>query len=297
MTVTSDDRLVRYLLDEASEDERAAVERELLADDDRYQELEAAEDELRHDYLRGALSPAQRARFEARFLATPAGRGELERARDVLAAVDRAAAPRPRASAPATRWLAAAAVLSVCVAGWSALEARRARAVATDLAAGRSAAEGEWTRRLAEETERAEALARELRAEQGRRAVLEQALGRLGDAVGAARAIVAATLSPGLVRGAGLATVVLPRDTDLRLSLRLPPGLDATALQASLHTADGVFLWSRRGLVPRAGGPDRVVVVTLPGRLLGAGEYEVVLATDVPAGDEVADYHFAVSVR
>ena len=295
-----DERLLRYLLDEASDDERAAVEREFLADDERYLELEALEDELRHDYLRGDLSPSQKGRFEARFLASAADREKLEQARDVLAALDRGVPGRPRSTArmaPA-RWLAAAAVVCLCAGTWAVTEVRRVRARVEELAAGRAAAEGEWARRLAEEKGRADALARDLRGEQERRSALEGELSRLEAAGSSPRHLVAVLLAPGLTRGAEVPTATLGHDASLRLSLRLPSGQEGARFQAEIRGAGGPPVWSGRDLVRRDAASGPVVILTVPGRRLPEGEYEVTLSTDGRAADEeVADYHFAVTRR
>jgi len=295
-----DERLLRYLLGEATEDERSSVEREFLADDERYQELEALEDELRHDYLRGALSPTVKGRFEARLLASPADREKLERARDVLAALDRAGAEPlgSRKGRTASPWLAAAAVVCLGAGTWAIVEAWRARARIDELAAGRGAAEAEWARRLADEKGRAEILARDLRAAQDRRASLEEELGRRDAVASPTQSVIPLLLSPGLVRGAEVPTAALAPAPSLRLTLRLPSGEAGARYRAVLRRVDGTPLWSRGGLARRDSASGPFVVLTVPAEGIGEGEYEVALSRDAAThAEEVADYHFAVARR
>jgi hypothetical protein len=294
-----DERLIRYLLDDASDEERSAVEREFLADDQRYEELEALEDELRHDYLRGSLSEDQKARFERRFLASASDRARLEDARAILDALDRGV-PAPVALPPASRpgwWLAAAAAVCLALAGWAFLEARRSRARVDEMASGRAAEQDAWARRLAEEKGRGDGLARDLDRERERRVTLEQELTRREQAAVPRASIVALLLPPGLVRGAaGQAATLGPAVEGVRLTLRLPAGEEAARFQAAVRTADGAERWFRGGLVRGTSPSGPVVVVTVPARVLAPGDYEVGLLAETAPGraEEIADYHFAV---
>jgi len=75
----ADERVVlrQYLLGELSDDSRQRVEETLLADDDFYQELLIAEDELVDEYLAGTIPAGGRERFERHFLVTSARRRKL----------------------------------------------------------------------------------------------------------------------------------------------------------------------------------------------------------------------------
>src|SRR5215207_4236036 len=61
----------RYLLGELSEQQREQVEQRLLSDDDLYQQLLLAEDDLIDEYISGELSDQERSKFSARFLRVP----------------------------------------------------------------------------------------------------------------------------------------------------------------------------------------------------------------------------------
>ena len=73
MAFSNDDRdgLQEYLLGQISEDQRQTMEQRLLTDDEFFEELEIAEDELIDAYLDGALAPTERQLFEQLFLASP----------------------------------------------------------------------------------------------------------------------------------------------------------------------------------------------------------------------------------
>lgn len=88
-----DARLTRYLLGEISPRRRARLEVRLLADEDLFQRLLLAEDDLVDAYARGELSPARRSALESRVLASPGSRQRVTLARELAAAAD--AAPRP----------------------------------------------------------------------------------------------------------------------------------------------------------------------------------------------------------
>jgi hypothetical protein len=62
--------LVRYLLGELPEAERARIEQRFFTDEDYYEQVLAVEDELRYDFVQGRLAPARRASFERRILST-----------------------------------------------------------------------------------------------------------------------------------------------------------------------------------------------------------------------------------
>ncbi|MFY9609408.1 MAG: hypothetical protein WAU45_12435, partial [Blastocatellia bacterium] len=64
----------RYLLGQISGDEREQLEEMMMSDDELYNRVLLAEDELVEEYVQGELSESERAGFEASFLSTPDGR-------------------------------------------------------------------------------------------------------------------------------------------------------------------------------------------------------------------------------
>ena len=144
--------LTRFLLGELAERERAEVEDRLLADEDFYERMLAAERDLTDAYVRGTLPAPESARFEETFLSSARRRERVEFARGLVesatrlhgkeSASPRAASPAPAAvvrqrragllatlfaARPALSYaLAASAVVVVAVVVWLAFERMRA---------------------------------------------------------------------------------------------------------------------------------------------------------------------------
>ncbi|HKQ73117.1 MAG TPA: tetratricopeptide repeat protein, partial [Blastocatellia bacterium] len=79
-----DDRIRRYLLDDATDDERRRIEARLLEDDDYGERLLLIEDELIDDYARGALSAPEMELFSRNFLHMPQRREKLTITQEIL---------------------------------------------------------------------------------------------------------------------------------------------------------------------------------------------------------------------
>jgi hypothetical protein len=124
MSAESDAGLARrYLLGDATEDERTRIEEDYFEHETTLERLSAAEDDLIEDYLAGRLSPAERERFERVYLSVPRHRVRVETIRRLAerAAREGGGAPPHKASlASYGTWLALAAslVLAVAVGVW-----------------------------------------------------------------------------------------------------------------------------------------------------------------------------------
>jgi anti-sigma factor RsiW len=102
----------RYLLGDLSPAEQAEVDERLLADDELFDQLLAAEEELSEDYLEHRLSRHERRLFEERVLASAPRRRNLELTRAL-----RRRAPTPaRRRLPSRRWMAAAGLAGAAAA-------------------------------------------------------------------------------------------------------------------------------------------------------------------------------------
>ena len=248
--------LRRYLLGTLPEEDCIRIEQDFLSGDEVYTELVALEDELHHDYARGGLEAAERARFEERFLRSSEGRRKVEDARALaraLAAPRPAELPRPRPAA----WLplAASLLLALGVAAWILGRQRPAPvAVASPVAPAV-------------------------------RAVTPPPAPRL----------VTLALASGLTRGASAARrVALAPDVDrLRLVLPLDGTPRAGGYRATIVDADGREAWASPAVLhanPATGQLD----VELPAGALPEGDYEVVLRTAGERPRELAAYAFTV---
>lgn len=70
--------ITAYLLGELSEQEQEQLEARYFADDALFEQLLAIEDELINSYARGAITEAERARFEQHFMKSPSRRKRVQ---------------------------------------------------------------------------------------------------------------------------------------------------------------------------------------------------------------------------
>jgi len=116
MTRTTEDEARRYLLGRLSDDEGTAIERAYFADPERADAIAAAESDLVDAYVAGVLPPADRAAFEAHYLASPLHRDRVETARLLRReGVERRPAPRRAAAAVWIGLLTAAGLAAVAL--------------------------------------------------------------------------------------------------------------------------------------------------------------------------------------
>lgn len=79
----------RYLLGELAEADQTAIEQELLADREKFEQVCAVEDDLIDSYLRSKMSRADRERFERHYLASQYNRDRVASAQILIAEIDR----------------------------------------------------------------------------------------------------------------------------------------------------------------------------------------------------------------
>ena len=302
--------MYRYLLGDLPEAEQTALEREFFADGEKFERMWEVENELVDAYARGRLAPADRARFERHYLASPLHRRRVAVARNLIAAVGRPAAT-PEAPAPARpllfvarrawpsagRPLAAAAVLLLTVAVvWLLADRARLRREISRLESESGAREShaqDLTGQLAAQREQSGKLTAELER-------LRAAPGPSPSAPPARPSILSFALSPVLVRGAGEPQqLTIARGTDLvRLRLRVEPddARNFTAWQARLRTVDGAPVWDGPSVRLQAGRGGPTVTAGIPAGRLAAGDYILTLSGVGRAGDaeEYNRYFFRV---
>jgi hypothetical protein len=258
--------LRRFLLRTLPEEQRATLEAEALRDDGVFEDLQAVEDDLFHDYARGGLPDGERRDFERTLLRTPEGPRRLADARALLARLDAAPASPAGARWSAPAWLAAAAVLIALAAAWL---------------LGRPAAAPQHAQQPAPPPTAVPT---------GPAPSAPQASPPAAPAV----RIVSLALGPGLLRGSPgpLPRVMVTGDVGrLRLVLALPAEGRARAYEALLRTAEGRTVWKGSGLRGDTGGGT--VSMELPASALPEGDYELELQRPGPGGPEpFADYRF-----
>jgi CHAT domain-containing protein len=91
-----------YLLGELVENERHEFEKRMMTDDDLYNQVLVAEDELIEEYALGRLSGKEKESFEASFLSTEEGREQVSLTNDLIkyASIRSAARPQPVSKQP-----------------------------------------------------------------------------------------------------------------------------------------------------------------------------------------------------
>lgn len=320
------DSIKRYLLGEMSEQERERVEEGLLADDDLYQQLLIAEDDLIDEFVAGALPEQERAQFSQSFLQVPQLRQDVRFAvalrKHALKAAPRvavAAAAPPRVSL--LDWLrkffmqpvfsfsmTIALLTAVPLAVWLAAQNSRLRKQVEQLQAMQTptpAPRQDLQEQLDAERLRNEKLSAELREQEQRieeaRKIQEakeqsppQPPARQPTPPGSA-SVVAFTLTPGLVRESGSLKklTVPPGASELMIRLDLPES-GYRNYRVVLKTVDGKELFSRQGL--RAAGGGKHVPVSIPARLLSPDDYQILLTGIASSGEaeEISTYYFRV---
>lgn len=97
MTTTTDNqkqRMRRYLLGDLPEAEQLALEAGFFADANLLEQMQDIETDLVDEYVRGALSNAERQQFERHYLTTPAHRERVAFARELLLAANKQTLPQ-----------------------------------------------------------------------------------------------------------------------------------------------------------------------------------------------------------
>lgn len=273
-----DVRLRSFLLGTLSDADRDELEERLLADDNLYVLLVAAEEELLDDCIRGALDEAQARSFLGYLEKLPDGRERIDFARDLRACLSRGAtvveAPHPRAEETAL------ADRLRNRAGWLLLHRTAWSAVALVLAVSFGFLAGAWVSSDRLKSETAESP-------------------RVPSATDSA-SLPPVLLTAGILRGGSSLPVVELSPSQLLLELELDVGLDEhESYQAVLHDVDARELFAVSQLKP-AVTPGRIVVAfTIPTHRLPTGDYFVSLfgAVEPGGGELLGRYDFRILVR
>src|SRR5262245_4321128 len=83
-TFGSDQTIIKYLLNELSEEDQARFEEAYLSDGSLFEQVQALEEELIEDYVKGDLSGHERHSFERHYLASDQRCARIEAARQLL---------------------------------------------------------------------------------------------------------------------------------------------------------------------------------------------------------------------
>lgn len=270
----------RYLLGLLDEDAVAALEARYFADPDLADEVREVELDLVDEYVAGEMSPADRARFDAHYLASPVHRNRVDTAR-ALAARLAPAAPAPvvdfqeaRARRQATPayygWLALAAAL-VVASLWTLTRPVQGPRQAQRQPAPMPAPSSPPSRAPAPAPVAPEPSA---------------PAPAPAPAPPAARSVLAFTLSPLVTRGDSPEPQRLPAGpADLLIRLEGPAGAADRGYAAEIQTVDGRRVWEGRASAGAAGS-GILATVRVPAERLAADDYVVVLTATTPEGRE-----------
>ena len=97
-TISSDQTIIKYLLNDLSGEEEARFEQAYLSDESLFEQVKALEEELIEDYVKGDLSARERDLFERHYLASNQRRARVETARQLVRICSSKSLERPAAN-------------------------------------------------------------------------------------------------------------------------------------------------------------------------------------------------------
>jgi len=290
--------MMDYLLGQMSPEQRTEFEEQYLSNDDLFEELEAAENDMIDAYIRGELGATEQKQFETYYLSSPERRERVQFAKSLM---NYGSAPReltPGAGklrsdattafggvpSPGMR-LALAAVLVVAIAGFSWM----------------AAANRKLRHQL--ETAQAEQADAQRQAQQLRQTVADLQAGQnpatLTDMPAPGSIVLSLALAPDLVRNGNQQQSTLHLTagiSEVRLLLRHDHDGNLT-YNAVLETAEGTQVWRRNSLASRpASNGSTVITVQISPSVLKRDDYILRLfrLTSNGKAEDVGAYSFRV---
>jgi hypothetical protein len=286
------ERTRRYLLGEMPEQEALEFEAQYFTDNDLFEEMTEAEDDLIESFVRGELTREEAQEFEEGYLTSHSRKAKVEFARALarqapgpLKAADRSPGAQPMARPlflfPRAAVAATAAVAVVTIASLAFVNLRLRR----DL--------DQLRNQQSELQRRDQALRRQLAGSSGPQSP------RSAQTASALNAdSVSLVLIPGLQRASeGGKTLRIPAGTDIVGLQLLLERNEYPAYDASLETAEGLKVWDKKGLRAQKVDGAQAVTLILPAQLFKSIDYLVKLRGTSANGhvEDVADYHFVVA--
>ncbi|HEY3056496.1 MAG TPA: hypothetical protein VGK31_11260 [Thermoanaerobaculia bacterium] len=266
---------VRYLLGEVSDKERAELEQKYFSDDEVFEQLVDAQEDLVDAYLSGDLTPLRRKRFEERFLATESGSDSVKFAgalRQMIAARQTPPVRRARFEMR-TLAIAASAAFVVFLAAWIIVSSSQRREPTTVARQAPPAAQKQATTGPAPQQAPASPL-RET-------------------------PVVTLLLTPGSTRDSDVVPPLELRAAPqfVRLELVLEDNR-YDSYRAELQDVEGRRLWEEASLQPEPARTGKMIVMRVPAKLIPPGDY-IVLLHGIRKGTarEISNYTFTVVAR
>jgi hypothetical protein len=308
-----ENQMRRYLLGDLPEAEAIALEQQLFAEDESFEQMWEIENSLVDGYVRRRLSPADRAKFESHYLVTPVHFQRVKLAEDLIKKADGSMTEKygeePKVSwlanllgiygTSGSRWrlapVAAAILLLLAGSVWLSIDDLRLRREMARIA-------GESERQRIREEELSDQIAATRNQNEDMRGALERLRGEHNNVTQPEarnlRGIISFTLSPRLIRsGNNPQSLAIPGDAAfVRLLMRVEQG-DSRTFEAAVREVGGRQIWKVSTLKPRLENSDYAVSVDIPAGRLVPGDYILKLSTLDSAGEpeEIASYFFRIT--
>ena len=313
----SDELIARYLLGELPENEQITIEDEAFSDPEIRAAIEAVEQDLIDEYVRGDLPASQRQRFQSHFLASAERKKKLYFAHALNGVIgEKPKAAQAAVTVVSTRpgfWsfltqpvltygFAAAAVVLLLFGSWLWLQRSHLQSEVEQLRATRAnqnSTQQQLEGDLAQERERNE----QLQAELNQAATVNRNSNVNPDQVGPSKTPVSVALAllPGLSRSSNSAPqIAIGKDVaTLRLKVGVDPADDFSLYRLELRNGEGRVVTTLNSLRARALGNSRTIVVAVPANQLHAGSYELALQgiNDDGSTEPLGFYYFRIVAK
>ncbi len=308
LKATNEELIRSYLLGNVSEDEREGIEERFFADDDFYQSLLVAEDDLIYDYLRGAMDQEDRRLMEKQMAASPRRRQKVELVKELMLA---ASASEEKVSlwqrlraffapARALQFATAALALALAFGGYFLLrQSSDLRGEMARLAEQRErereaaiASERESARQLEAERARTSELSAQLERERAEKEKLaEEAKNRQIEERLSTQSL---ALLPTTRDRSEPEPITINENTNrIVIRLDLEGDIVGRSYRAEVRTSGGQMVWNQSAQSKR-----RTLIIHLPAGVLADGEYEVTLKRDAGRGQfEVVNFYYFVVIK
>ena len=322
-TFGNDQTIISYLLNELSAEDQARFEEAYLRDGSLFEQVQALEEELIEDYVKGDLSGDERHRFELHYLASDQRRARVETARQLVEVCSlKSPAQTVAVNLIESKFVSlrshlrllgkrrltpvfgvAAALLLLMVAGLV-IELLRLRGQLATVSEERATSE-----RRAEESERRLVHEREQLTEERKQSVelrekLEQERAR---SQASKNQIVFLALTPGVRNINKPDRAVISVHTsfvELRVVLESQEATNQRSYRAVVKTVEGdKEIWMQEGIKPQRRKSAHYVVVRIPAdrfKATGAQDFTLTLGALTAGGkdyEELESYYFQVTAR
>ena len=319
--------IARYLLGDLPEEQQVEIEDRAFRDEEYQRNITAVENDLIDEYVRRELSESQRRQFEERFLTSEGRRRRVEFARALSTVVGEAEVRvredthRADASSsiawrdslaafihgftPAARFsLATAALLIVAGGAWLIAQSLRQRAQLARLQSEQQLQQRTLEQQIDSARKRNEELTAQLEQEKQQRQQTDDLINQIqSEAETSAQqpsrtTIFSLALLPGISRTGGVRPkLVLPESARLvQLQIGVEPEDQYKRFRIELGTEGGRQILTRNNLSARTTRSGKIITLTLPAKVLGAGRYELALKgiNDEDTVEDVGYYYFEV---